>query len=251
MDGLLRTPALVVLLVAALLLVMETGRRLGRRWALPGGEDRGVAAVEGSMFALFGLILAFTFTGAAERFDHRRELIAREANAIGTVWLRLDLLPAPDQPRARALLREYVQQRLVATSEADGAAAAGERAASLQQALWSHCVQGVASVQGGPVLLLPALNELIDLTTTRESAARMHPPGVVYLLLVALALGSALLAGHAMGARPALPWLHMLAFALVTAITIYVIVELEFPRMGLVRIEASDALLRDLLRSMR
>ena len=64
------------------------------------------------MFALFGLLIAFTFSGGASRLDTRRQLIAEEANAIGTAYLCLDLLPASDQPALRGLFRDYLDSRL-------------------------------------------------------------------------------------------------------------------------------------------
>ena len=84
-----------VLLFPFTLLFMEAGRRFGRRRLSedPEGARAGASAVEGVVFALFGLLIAFTFTSAASRYETRRDLILRHTNAIGTAWLRLDLLP--------------------------------------------------------------------------------------------------------------------------------------------------------------
>jgi len=84
-----------VLLFPFTLLFMEAGRRFGRRRLSedPEGARAGASAVEGAVFALFGLLIAFTFTSAASRYETRRDLILRHTNAIGTAWLRLDLLP--------------------------------------------------------------------------------------------------------------------------------------------------------------
>jgi hypothetical protein len=83
-------------LFLGMLLLLETGRRLGvRRLASdPEGARAGTGTVEGAVFALLGLLVAFTFSGAASRFDQRRDLIVEETNDIGTAYLRLDLLPA-------------------------------------------------------------------------------------------------------------------------------------------------------------
>ena len=99
-----------------MILLLELGRRLGRRRQ---GRDEegaraGLGAVEGAVFTLLGLLIAFTFSGAASRFDMRRQLIGQEANAIGTAWLRLDLLPAQAQPELRDLFRRYLDLRLAA-----------------------------------------------------------------------------------------------------------------------------------------
>jgi hypothetical protein len=101
------------LLIAGLLfpvtfITMEVGRRLGlKRMAKdPEGVRAGTGAVEGAVFALFGLLIAFTFTSAASRYETRRDLMVQHTNAIGTAWLRL--LPAEVQPALRKDLRLYV-----------------------------------------------------------------------------------------------------------------------------------------------
>ena len=166
----------------------------------------GGTAMEGAVFALLGLLLAFTFLGAASRFDDRRKLIIEEANAIGTAYLRLDLLPATAQPELRDAFRRYVDQRWAAYRALPDLAAARvalERANEMQQQIWTKSVAASAASGGHPdsaKLLLPALNEMIDITTTRTMAGQMHPPPVVFGLLVALMLLSALLAGYAMAA---------------------------------------------------
>ena len=80
--------------------LLELGRRLRRHHRLRHGDSagEGVGAIEGAVFGLMGLLLAFTFSGAASRFEGRRQLIVDEANAIGTAYLRLDLLPSAPRP---------------------------------------------------------------------------------------------------------------------------------------------------------
>lgn len=94
-------------LLVGIILLLELGRKLGRRRRGQDGEGAGagLGVVEGAVFTLMGLLVAFTFSGAASRFDLRRQLIVEEANAIGTAWLRLDLLPAEAQPGLRELFR--------------------------------------------------------------------------------------------------------------------------------------------------
>src|SRR6185436_17454554 len=96
------------------LATLEIGRRVGaRRLALdPEGAKASTWAIDGAVFGLLGLLIAFTFSGAAARFDTRRQMIVEEANAIGTAWLRLDLLPAGVQPALRDKFRQYLDARL-------------------------------------------------------------------------------------------------------------------------------------------
>lgn len=102
-----------IALFVALLAMQEVGRRLGQgRRARDPNAAAGLGASEGAIFALMGLLVAFTFSGAASRIEKRRDLIVEEANAIGTAYLRLDLIPAAAQPALREDFRQYVDSRL-------------------------------------------------------------------------------------------------------------------------------------------
>ena len=95
-----------------MLTASDLGWRVGARLARgSGGWAKGAGSAEAAMFALFGLLVAFTFSGAAARFEDRRHLIADETNAIGTAYLRLDLLPSDTQPAVRELFRRYLDTR--------------------------------------------------------------------------------------------------------------------------------------------
>ena len=245
-----------VALFAAMLGLLEVGRRIGaRRLAKDAdGARAGVGAVEGAVFGLLGLMIAFTFSGAAARFEVRRQLITTEANAIGTAWLRIDMLPAEAQPAMRDTFRRYVDSRIETYRRMPDIAAAYEemaRSTALQREIWSMAVASAPA--GSPqatMLLLPALNQMIDITTTRLAATRTHPPAVVFGMLTLLALAGALLAGYSMAQGRTRNWLHVVAFAFTMAATIYVIVDLEFPRLGLIRIDDADLLLVELRQGM-
>src|SRR5271154_7259220 len=105
---------LALALFAGVLACLEIGWtvRHKRRHEESPDADSGLGAIDGAVYGLMGLLIAFTFTGAAARFEVRRELITKEANAIGTAWLRLDLLPAAAQPPIRAEFRDYLDSRI-------------------------------------------------------------------------------------------------------------------------------------------
>ena len=245
---------LALVLFAVMMLSVEAGRRIGRKRHAQDGEtfSEGLGAAEGAVFAMMGLLVAFSFSGAASRFEERRHLITEEATHIGTAWLRLDLLPAADQPRIRAVFKEYVDLRIAAYANVrDEAATAATLAAAdrLQGEIWRLAIAGVRSPEaatGATQVLLPALNAMFDIVTTRKTATRNHPPIAIYLLLGALCLVGALLFGYAIGPSRNANWLHRLAFAGITALAIYVILDLEFPRRGLIRIDGDDQVLIDL-----
>ena len=250
------TTALVLFL--GMLGLQEMGRRLGKRQLArdPGGAGRSLGTLEGAVFGLMGLLMAFTFSGAASRFDGRRQLVAQEANAIGTAYLRLDLLPAAAQPALREEFRHYLDARLAIFQNrlASPASQAGvERSTQLQGTIWSKAVTACKGEVAGstPMLVLPALNEMIDITTTRAMAMNQHPPSVVYLMLGALTLASALLAGYGMAEGKLRSWAHILGFAALFSITIFVILDLEYPRLGLIRVDAADQVLVELRATMK
>jgi hypothetical protein len=244
-------------LFVGMILLLELGRALGRRrqGELDEGGRAGLGAVEGAVFALLGLLVAFTFSGAASRFDARRQLIGQEANAIGTAWLRLDLLPANAQPELRDLFRRYLDSRVAGYQKMpDLAAALAElsKATALQGEIWHRAV---AACQESPnpvkAHLIPALNEMFDLAATRALAAQSHPPLIVFIMLGVLALMSSLLAGYAMAGGKQQSWIHVVGFALIMATTLYVILDLEYPRLGIIRVDAFDRVLVELRQSMQ
>lgn len=99
-------------------------------------------------------------------------------------------------------------------------------------------------------LLLPSLNDMIDITTTRLMATMQHPPKVIFLLLGVMCLLGALLAGYSMSGGKSRNLLHMIIFALVMTLTVYIILDLEYPRLGLIRVDDADIVLIELRKSM-
>jgi protein-S-isoprenylcysteine O-methyltransferase Ste14 len=241
-------------LFIALLVMQEIGRRLGERRRARNPENAaGLGAIEGAIFALMGLMVAFTFSGAASRIEVRRNLIVTEANTIGTAYLRLDLLPVSAQPALREDFRQYVDSRLAVYRAIPDVPAAYARladSAAIQKRIWSRAVAACGKDANETTsLVLSPLNEMIDITTTRTVAILTHPPGIVIVMLVLLVLAGALLAGFGSSASPR-SWVHTIGFAALMAGAIYLILDLEFPRAGLIRIDALDQLLADVRQSM-
>ena len=245
-------------LFLGMLLLLEIGRRIGirRLHEEAGAVGEGVGAVDGAVFAVLGLLIAFTFSGATARFDSRRQLIVEETNDIGTAYLRLDLLPADAQPALRERFRRYLDARIEIYRKLPDIAAAKEqlaKAVELQTQIWRQPVAAVraeGASPAAPMLLLPALNAMIDITTTQFMATQMHPPMVVFVMLFGLALAGSLLAGFGMTGGRVRSRFHMLGFALVMAVAVYVILDIEYPRLGLIRVDAFDQALIDLRESM-
>jgi hypothetical protein len=201
------------------------------------------------------LLIAFTFSGAASRFDLRRNLCSEEANAIGTAYLRLDLLQGKARERLREEFRRYVEARLAGhrkLPDVEAAWAEFAKALAIQSEIWKQAVLACRDEGSQPatMLILPALNQMIDITAARVTAIRTHPPLLIFAMLSALALLSAVVAGYGMAGSKKRFWMHAIGFAFIMAGTIYVIIDLESPNLGLVRIDANRFMV-DLLRSMK
>jgi len=239
--------ALAFALFAVLFGFVKLGRRVGAARD-PSGPSRGAVAVEGAIFALMGLLIAFTFSAAQARFDARRRLLIDEANAIGTAYLRIDLLPAAAQPQLRNDFRAYVDSRLAYYKEFQlGRVADAERAraVALGRQIWRHATAAVEASRDPrvPSMLIPSVNEMIDLEAARIAARHIHAPVPIFVLLIVLAFACALFAGIGIGRKDIDSRLYPVAFATMLTVTVFVIVDMEFPRAGLIRIDALDSLL--------
>jgi hypothetical protein len=243
-------------LLIGMIVLMEVGRGLALRQSQrdEAGGRAGLGAIEGSVFALLGLLIAFAFTGAASRFDHRRELIAQEVNAIGTAWMRLDILDAVARTALQEKFRLYLDQRLEAYRLArtpERAFAQLAQSKQTQNEIWTLAVSAARNERGKPVniILLPALNNMFDIATLRTLAMRIHPPPVLFIMLGAVALVAALMAGYGMS-RGVRSWTHIAVFATVIAGSVYIILDLEYPRLGVVTVSGFDQALIELRESM-
>ncbi len=250
---------LVLALFAGILVCLEIGWRVRSRNLATETEksDAGLNALDGAVFGLMGLLIAFTFSGAASRFEARRALIVQETNDIGTAYLRIDMLPADSQPALRQHYRDYLDARLDFYDKLGidlaPARLALAKSTDLQQKIWSESVAASARQSSAAVttLVLGSVNSMIDITTTRLVALETHPPLAIYLALAAVVLASSILAGYAMAKSGCRNWIHMVIYAGTLAFAVYLILDLDYPRFGLVRVDSADHFLVDLRNSMK
>jgi hypothetical protein len=246
----------LLVLFAALLAAVDAGRIWAKRNpAGPESHRAGVGAIEASLFALLGLMIAFTFAGATGRYEARRQLIIDESNAIRTAYRRLDLLPAAERQRDRALIRHYVAMRVNAFAQLPRADAMTEfaQARSLEDPIWSTAVAGCGETHSTScaTVLLPSLNALFDVANQRTLIIGFHPPPIIFVVLIGIALACSVMAGIAMGAAPGRNWFYTIVYAAVVALTIYIIIEIEYPRAGFIRLNLNDDVLITTLDQVR
>ena len=245
-------------LFLSILVAVDVGRRFGlaRLAADPEGLEKGSGPAEGAVFGLLGLLIAFSFSGAASRFEGRRHLVTEEANAIGAAYLRIDLLPPDAQPELRELFRRYAEVRSTTYRNSADFALTNRRleeGAALRKTIWTDVVAALQTPEPLPPaapMVIPALNTMFDIATTRAMATRNHPPLIVFLLLLGISLVGALLVGYGTAVNKRRRWFHRLVFAAMLSLTVCVIVDLELPYLGLIRVDSGEQVLVELRQRM-
>jgi hypothetical protein len=249
---------------AGSLALMEYGRRMGIRRLTEEGSaaTAGLSAVEGAVFALMGLLLAFTLSGALQRFDERRALILKEANQISVAYDRLGLLDDPAKGELKTKLKGYLSERLklyklpIGFSIVEDASIYDEgqkrKIAEIKTQVWDGALASCTRMPTTApcTLILPALNEAFHAAQERAGANDRHPPRIIYVMLFALGLGGSLLGGFGMGASKRRSLVHMVTFAASVSIALYIITDIEFPRQGLITVSYFDKFLEQALSSM-
>ncbi len=240
-----------LVLFALLVLAHLVGFRVARRGRARAdeGERSETSTLQGGMLALLGLLLGFTFAAASQRFDARKQLVLDEANAIGTAYLRATAVPGGEE--VGELLRRYVDVRLegaASRNPEDFRRAVGE-SERLHDAMWSR-VAALARANPDPLrtLLLVAVNEVIDLHEKRLTAMRNHVPTIILVLLLVVSVLTMASLGHAAGASGGRGGMlsTALTFAMLVTVVIMVVVDLDRPERGLIRVsQQSLQTLRD------
>jgi hypothetical protein len=232
-------PFWVVFVIAAaiLLVAAETGYRIGvyRRARSEDEKEAPVGAMVAATLGLLAFMLAFTFSLAASRLDTRRELLLREANGIGTAYLRAATLPERG-PEIRALLRRYADLRIEAAQSSDISGPRGQ-SEEIQTRLWDEATI-LAKSHGGSIivgLFIQSLNEVIDVHAMRIAAVQARVPAANWMALTILsAISFATMGYHAALTRtrrsPA-----ALAITVCFTVVIMLIVDLDRPFGGLLR----------------
>ena len=194
---------------------------------------------------LLGLIIGFTFSMAVTRFDQRKNFEEEEANAIGTEYLRADLLPAADADQVHQLLRTYLDQRIVFYQAADGPKLQQNIAdtAQTQTALWS-AIQTPARTTPTPVVALAAagMNDVLNSQGYTQFAWDDHIPVPAWMLLLAIGVGCNLMVGYT-ARRPLQEKLLSFILPLFVSISFLLIADIESPRAGLIRVEPQNLII--------
>ena len=237
----LRPGVLILFFIGLLILLLEVGYQLGRRRrSLHGKEKSMIEGIQTEIAAVLGLLLGFSFAMAVSRFEARRQLVIDESNAIGTAYLRTQLLPEPQRTSTADLLRQYLDLRLESTKSSAGGASLRTIEAQtgrLQEALWADAM---AVAGGNPKvtlnLFIQALNDMFDIRSTRNRVLEEHVPGGVILLLLAASALTVGIKGYQGGLAGTRAPQASLALCLLIGLVTFAIFDLDRPRQGLIRV---------------
>jgi hypothetical protein len=236
---------LATLIFAALIAARELGHwlRNRRQASLSAGDgtaDDGFAMT--SMLGLLALLIAFSFSIGLQRYETRRELVINEANAIGTTWLRTELLDEADRTRLQLLLREYVETRVEfgSASSAQEELAAFRRTEAVQARLWEATSEVVTPFRTTPLaaLLVATTNESIDLAATRKATREDRIPPRILEILMLYALIAGVMIGYEKGRHR---MATSLLFVLLT-LAASVVLDLDRPATGAIRVSQQPML---------
>jgi hypothetical protein len=231
-----------IVFTTVLLAAVEVAYRLGRRSRRDRDDarHRQIGAIRGVMLGLLSLLLGFTFSMAVERYSVRRDLVVKEANAIGTTWLRAGLLPEASREEVKRLLSSLVDVRLrthAAARDQRQLVEGQQHIAEIESTLWQHAE---ASAREAPTAVtatfIAALNQLIDTDAERVAAARNQIPAGVWLILALVAGMSCWMSAYAAGYDSIRSAFTNLLLPLTISMVFLLIFDLTNERQGIIGI---------------
>ncbi len=234
--------AFTAFIAVVLIGLAEAGYRMGLRLHAAKDEARKsqIGGLQGAVLGLLGLLLGFTFSMAVSRYETRRALVLKEANTIGTTWLRASLLSEAQRAPVKDLLRRYVDVRIELQKQSENSARVAEglrEGADIQSALWKHA-ETAAAAAPTPITatFITTLNEMIDTDSERVTAARNPIPGEVWVLLILVAAAGCLLSAYGAGANGARSAFACLFLPLLITIVIMLVFDLMHTHQGMISV---------------
>lgn len=229
------------------LLGLIIGLHIGNKHSLKNTENKKILIfiLQISTLSLLALLLSFTFAMAAFHYEVRKSLIMEESNGIYTLYLRTKLLPEPVQQEMIELLRIYYKLRsedLYSEYDKEKSKRFEKGAQTLQLQMWIKVVEVAKNApQSSTInLLLESINNMVDLFKKREMAISNHVPDIIFYLLFLSSFLTLLLTGYSLGIERSHRFLPALILtALIIAVTI-VIIDLNGPRGGLIKVDLSN-----------
>jgi hypothetical protein len=206
------------------------------------GERHDFNIIQAATLTLLALIIGFSFSMAVSRYDQRKLLEEAEANAIGTEYLRADLLPEDAASRTRDLLRKYISLRITYYNERDPRRIAeiAQQTASVQSELWSAVLPAAASQPTPPIaLVVSGMNDVINAQGYTQAAWWNRIPVGAWAMLGLMAISCNLLVGYSERRKGVL---LLAILPLVISVAFFLIADLDSPRGGVIRVHPQNLL---------
>lgn len=244
-------PVLATITFLLILVLNWLGFRYRKFQSAKGDEElEGTGTIEGAMLGLMALLMAFSFSMAAGKFDTRRQVIIEEANDIGTVILRCDLYPDSIRNLLRADLAKYVDARIAyyeAGDDDEKIKLALQDATSHSGKVWQRATLLSQNLDNRVRTehMIPALNNMIDIVSTRESSRISKVPPIILLILFFLTLASSFLLGYGNKGKKRNRVITV-GFAFMVSLVLYLIIDLDRPRRGIINVDAAEKMIVDL-----
>ena len=200
--------------------------------------DQQVALVRTLTAALVAFLIGFAFSGAASRFTNRLDLIVKEANALGTAYLRADIIAEPQRGELKAALKEYSADRvtLLSPEGREQIEPLLAKVSSLHERMWRSAVNATQDNAPLMAIVLQPINEVIDLHSTHLAMARRHLPiPIMTMLLGAAAIGVAMI-GFGNGRVGRRFSLLDAGYGVVLAAPLWMTIDLDYPGIGIIRV---------------
>jgi len=208
----------------------------GRRRPVRKDEREDLDIVEAAVLTLLALIIGFSFSMAVTRYDLRKNYEEAEANAIGTEYVRADLLPVADAVSVRELLRRYLDQRVASylSGEEREIGQTDIESAKLEAALWS-AILPAANARPTPVtaLVVSGMNDVLNSQSRTQAAWWNRIPVAAWSLMGLIAISCNLLLGYGERRKGAL---LLLVLPIVVSISFLLIADIDSPRGGIIRV---------------
>ncbi|HSX20307.1 MAG TPA: hypothetical protein VLG38_04175 [Gammaproteobacteria bacterium] len=242
---------IAVLLLALLLAVcIAVGHILGRKHLDRERADKLliVGVAESAVFGLLALLIAFTFSGAYERYESRKMHLVEEADVFDRAYNYIDLLPNNMQAEMRQDMRDYFDTYIAIFSDIPDVAAINKhlvQAHIIEDKIWHATVRSVDESKNKALaqVYIPVFNDMFEAAHTGYYMTQIHPPSIIFVLLIGLSALGAFLVGYNSAEMKRMWPLHSICYVLLTAITIYIIVNMEYPRVGFIDLGVFDKIL--------
>ena len=248
---------LILVLFLSMLVCIYAGRRVGTK-RYPNGrphDSSPTGTIMTGIFGLLGFLLAFTFGMSGSRFEDRRKNMIEEANAIGTAILRADMYPEPDRAEFRKDLKQYLEARIayfVAPRDSVNIVRAEVRAIDVGKRIWKRAANlslGGDQYRLSTAQMVPAINTMLDAGTTELMGDLSTVPDSIIWMLFFLAASSAFYLGYSSGGKEHLDWFVAVGFCLLIVLVVFITLDIDRPRRGLIRMTTAQQALLE-LRSM-